>query len=183
MCQWTSKTSLIKGCVFVSKGWKKVLLQSVCHCVLQHKPALVPQPLKVSNIGSQPTDRHQVALLWGGRGSHPPAVTGEGALTVLLGASDGCYSMEPSHTWPGHQRSQCHKTQNLPSCLAAAMLPSVPQSPCFTVNRIKNRTEKEFAAFVLPRVIMTAVHLTLSSFSSGERSSTILAWTRLKNCL
>ena len=131
----------------------------------------------------QPTDRHQVALLWGGRGSHPPAATGEGALTVLLGASDGCHPMEPSHTWPGHQWSQCRKTQNLPSCLAAAMLPSVPQSPCFTVNRIKNRTEKEFAAFVLPRVIMTAVHLTLSSFSSGERSSTILAWTRLKNCL
>ena len=149
-----------------------MLLRSVCRCVLQHKPVLGPQQLQESNrIRIAP--RHPrsptpggTALSWKGE---PPSGCGWG-----VGASDGSRPTEPSHTWPG--RRGAHAMQP-----AAAMLPSIPQSPRFT--GLKHRAGKELAAFVLPRVSMTAVPLTLSSFSRGERSSAILAWTWSENCL
>ena len=160
--------------MFISQGWKNccydryvAVYSSINRCWVHNSCknqtgfALLPG----TPAARSPTPSG-TALSWKGE---PPSGCGWG-----VGASDGSRPTEPSHTWPG--RRGAHAMQP-----AAAMLPSIPQSPRFT--GLKHRAGKELAAFVLPRVSMTAVPLTLSSFSRGERSSAILAWTWSENCL
>lgn len=147
------------------------------HCKCQKERILLTPPAP-----QQPIAQHQMVRIWGGRSAW--ARPAERALTSLLGASEK--GPRPGTLTHAARSAMEPMPQNeKPTILVGscnALLHS-PDPPASQSNGLKNRTAGEFAEFVLLRVIMTAVHLTLSSFSRGERSSTILAWTRSKNCL
>lgn len=112
---------------------EKLLLRSVCRCVLQHKTVLGPQQLQVSNrilTAPQHPRSPQPATRW-----HSSELEEGAAVRLRLGAA-------PRNPRTRGQGAVEPIPQNAEA--AAAMLPSIPQSPRLT--GLKHRTGKEFAA-------------------------------------